>query len=117
MTSNLFRSLTDIQNQADFILNGDPSIKDIEDFQKYAFELRKYILKHSSSTEVADRLHKLPQVIDSGSASNVGFLGFLMTGPLSFMFKEKEQISAAKVKVAEHRSIFSSIEFIIKSEA
>lgn len=116
MNNKIYRSLDDIQNQANAILNGSPSISDVENFQKYSSELKSYILKNEPSQEVMDRLHNLPNIVSAAQNERKGILSIIIGGPFGFFFQEKRAIEEAKLKIANIKSIYASIDFIMKSK-
>lgn len=114
MNNNLNRSLNDIQMQADHIINSNPSLSQVKSFEHYSNELKKYIIEHAPHPEAIARLEEIPEIIDSSPTK--GCFPLFFFGSFNFYFHEQREIEYAKVKIARIKSIYASIDFILRKE-
>jgi len=112
MQHNFSRRLRDIQNEADKLIHGSPSLVDINNFQKYTDEMIRYIGERSTNPEILERLQTIPRIIDLKTSTQKGVLKTLLTGAFGFLFSESKEISRALEIVPQVKATFSSIEFL-----
>jgi len=115
MSINLKRQLKDIQNEADKIIHGKPSLVDVRNFQKYSDEMKKYIRKHSTNTNVLKKLGEIPMVIDLEEEKKEGFFTIIFVyflGFFLFWFIRNSKINKSKQLVKQAKSVYASIEFL-----
>lgn len=64
MNANARRQIKDIQFRAERLINGSPTIDDIEEFDQYNEELKKYLISNLLDTELIERVKQIPRVLD-----------------------------------------------------
>ena len=70
----LYRQLKDIQSQADKIIRDNASLEDIEQFEGYSGELRKFILDNYPDREVTATVLEIPIELYQVTAGDVGLM-------------------------------------------
>lgn len=112
MNKNFSRQLKDIQNEADKLIHGKPSLMDIKNFQKYSDEMVNYIRKYTDDPNVLAKVSEIPKIIELKDDSKSSLVTFLISGPWGFLFRETQKINEALSIVNEVKSIYSSISFL-----
>lgn len=119
MDSNIRRQLKDIQYRADNLLNGKPTIDDIEEFSQYNEELKEYLLKYLKDEELLSRVYRIPRVLDETPTQKIAS-GLLLSILMSFTtflgayFRERQVIEVALHNIREAKGNYASIEFLSK---
>lgn len=73
-------------------------------------------MRNEPSQEVIERLESLPKTLTAAQNERKGILSSIIGGPFGFFFKEKQAIEEAKLKINNIKSIYGSIDFIMKSK-
>jgi len=118
MTQNesklLFRSLTDVQAQAERILSGDKSHEAIRNFAGYSLELKRYIAKNVEDEHIKHYLTQIPDV--KHSRVEIKLWQFLILFPIlwyslykNYMAKKK---SVDEVRLA--RDKYAGLEIMLR---
>jgi hypothetical protein len=114
----LYRQLKDIQSQADKIIRDNPSLEDLEQFEAYSGELRKFILDNYPDREVTETVLEIPIDLYKANRADVGLMATVVAfipGLSSFM-QERRQIQQSIETVHLIRGKYSTLEFLIKSK-
>lgn len=119
MNANVRRQIKDIQVRAEHLLNGRPTLEDLEDFDQYNEELKKYLISNLNDTDLVERVRSIPKVLDETGAqvATTGFLSAVLAvfgSWLTSYFQERRQIENSMDAVREVRSAYGSIEFFTK---
>ena len=114
------RQLRDIQARAEQLINGSPSLEDIEEFSQYNEELRNYLLIHLVDVELRQRVYEIPEILKESTtqiASRGLFTAFLtfFTSPFITYFSNRQQIENAMQLVSEARGKYATIELLARN--
>jgi hypothetical protein len=114
----LYRQLKDIQSQADKIIRDNGSLEDLEQFEGYSRELRKFILDNYPDREVVQTVLEIPAELYKVNATDIGLMAGVVAfipGFSSFM-RERRRIQQSIETVHLIRGKYSTLEFLIKSK-
>ena len=120
MDSSTKRQLKDIQYRAENLINGRPSMNDIEEFDQYNEELKSFLLKNLTDKELLDRVTQIPKILDE-TQTQVATGNILVTVLSTFTsgiatyFRNRQKIENAMSNIHEAKGKYSSIEFLSKN--
>lgn len=112
------RQLVDIQNQADRLVDGKPSMEEIRQFDQYVSELKDYLLSTVEDRDIQSHIALIPRILDeSGSQLAKRGLMFVLMSSLSsglvVYYQNRQRIESAKENIREAKWKFSSIAFLL----
>jgi len=120
MNPNARRQIKDIQFRAERLINGSPSMEEIEEFDQYNEELKRYLISHLREPELVERVKQIPKVLEEAD-SQVATRGLLSavfamfaSGLVSY-FQERHRIENSKDAIREARGAYASIEFFTRN--
>lgn len=113
--SNILRQLTDIQIQADRIINGKPSEQEIEQFSQYSEELKYYCLDHILQQDIQRLLLEIPMVDMNKNVETLGCIALFAPSILLAYFVAEQQKSSAKQDVRIIKEKYAHIAFFAKN--
>ncbi len=117
---NISRQLKDIQHQADRLLNGQPQMEDIIQFDKYNEEMKMFLIGHFEEEELINRVQKIPIVLEEEPTETVSrnilsaILLFLVSWAVTY-FQERQKIDNALSRIHEAKGNYASIEFLTRN--
>jgi hypothetical protein len=120
MTLNARRQIKDIQFRAEHLINGNPTMDDIEEFDQYNEELKRYLIGHLTDADLIDRVRQIPRVLEESQEQVVtrgvlsGIFAFFTTGLVSY-FQERNRIENSKDAIRDARGAYASIEFFTRN--
>lgn len=76
MNPSARRQIKDIQFRAERLINGNPTIEEIEEFDQYNEELKKYLISNLRESELVERVKQIPKVLEE-SDNQVATRGLL----------------------------------------
>jgi hypothetical protein len=114
------RQIRDIQFRAERLINGSPTINDIEEFDQYNEELKKYLISNLTEPELLERVRQIPKVLEASDSQVVtrGFVSALLTMFASAFvayFQERHRIENSKDAIREAIGAYASIEFFTRN--
>jgi hypothetical protein len=117
---NARRQIKDIQVRAERLMNGRPSIEDIEEFDQYNEELRKYLFHNLTDPELIERVRQIPRIQDESRTEVVarGMLSAVlaMFAPGLVMYLHQwSRIENSKNSIREARGVYATIEFFTRN--
>ena len=120
MNPNARRQIKDIQIRAEHLMNGSPTMDDIEEFDQYNEELKKYLIGNLTDPELVERVRRIPKILEeSGSqVATRGILSALLAFFASWLvayFQERQRIENSKDSIREARGAYASIEFFTRN--
>ena len=120
MNSNARRQIKDIQFRAEHLINGRPSIDDIEEFHQYNEELKKYLLDNLTEPELIERVRQIPQILEESESQVVtrGIVtAFLMmfASALITYYQDRQRIENCIESIREARGKYATIEFLTRN--
>jgi hypothetical protein len=120
MNPNARRQLKDIQVRADRLINGSPTLSDIEEFDQYNEELKQYLLVTLTDPELIERVQNIPKILDDTDSKLVvrGFFSAILAmfaSSLVMYFQERQQIENSKNAIREAQSSYATIEFFTRN--
>ena len=112
----LFRSLKDVQAQADRILSGDKSHEAIRSFAHYSVELKKHIAKNVEDEHIKHYLIQIPDIKHSRTEIKLWQFIICLMLPVLWVslyqiYKTREK-SIAEVRVAGEK--YANLEIMLK---
>jgi hypothetical protein len=120
MNPNARRQIRDIQVRAERLIDGTPTMDDIEEFDQYNEELRKYLLNNMTDPELLERVRQIPKILEE-SNSQLATRGILATfftmfapGVVSY-FQDRQRIENTKESIREARGAYATVEFLSKN--
>jgi hypothetical protein len=113
----LYRQLKDIQSQADKITRDDCSMEDLEQFESYSRELKKFILKNYPDREVTKTALEIPDELYEEKVAEAGILLtiFSFSPWLTSYMNERRKVSRGIETVDMIRGKYATLEFLIRS--
>lgn len=119
MNPNAQRQIKDIQFRAERLINGKPTIPEIEEFDQYNEELKKYLISNLKEPELIERVKQIPKVLEESDSQVVtrGVLSFffsIFTSALVTYFQDRHRIENSKDAIREARGAYASIEFFTR---
>lgn len=120
MDSATRRQIKDIQYRADRIINGRPSLVEIEEFDEYNEELRRFLLEKLEDPELIARVKAIPRIMDETEAQTttrnfiMSILAAFSSGVVAY-FRDRQKVINAIGNVHEAKGKYSSIEFLSKN--
>jgi hypothetical protein len=120
MNPNARRQIKDIQVKAEGLMNGRPTIEDIEEFDRYNEELKKYLIGNLTEPELLERARQLPKILEASDAQVTtrgilsAILALFASGLVSY-FQQRMRIENSMNAVREARGIYATIEFFIRN--
>jgi hypothetical protein len=120
MNPNARRQIKDIQSRAERLIIERPTIDDIEEFDQYNEELKKYLIDHLVEVELVERVKQIPRILEQSDSqiASRGFFSafFAMFAPvLVTYFQERQRIENAKDSIREARGAYATIEFFTRN--
>lgn len=120
MNPNARRQIKDIQFRAERLINGNPTIEEIEEFDQYNEELKRYLISNLREFELVERVKQIPKVLEE-SDSHVATRGLLsvffamFASGLVTYFQERHRVENSKHSIREARGAYASIEFFTRN--
>lgn len=120
MNPNARRQIKDIQVRAERLITGSPTMDDIEEFDQYNEELKKYLICNLMETELIERVKQIPRVLEESDDKVVirgilsGFFAMFASGLVTY-FQERHRIENSKDSIREARGAYASIEFFTRN--
>ena len=120
MSPNARRQIKDIQFRAEHLINGRPTIDDIEEFHQYNEELKKYLLDNLTEPELVERVKQIPQILEESGSQVVtrGIISAFLAMFASYLityFQDRQRIENCMESVREARGKYASIEFLTRN--
>jgi hypothetical protein len=123
MNPNARRQIKDIQFRAEQLINGKPSIADIEEFDQYNEEFKRYLINHLTEPELVDRAKQIPKVLEvsnnqmaaKGIASVIAIFAPGLVTFFASYFQERNRIENAIDAIREARGGYATIEFFTRN--
>lgn len=119
MEPHVSRQIKDIQHWADRIINGRPSLDEIQEFDQYNEELKAYLLENLTEKEIITRVKIIPRAIEGVSVEDTRkTMLFALLGQFTFLTSyiiERRKIDRAKNCIHDIKSQYSSIEFLTRN--
>lgn len=120
MDINARRQIKDVQFRAERLINGSPTINDIEEFDQYNEELKKYLISNLTEPELVERVRQIPKVLEASDSqvATRGVVSALLTMFASAFvtyFQERHRIENSKDAIREARGAYASIEFFTRN--
>ena len=120
MDINARRQIKDVQFRAERLINGSPTINDIEEFDQYNEELKKYLISNLTEPELVERVRQIPKVLEASDSqvATRGVVSALLTMFASAFvtyFQERHRIENSKDAITEARGAYASIEFFTRN--
>jgi len=117
MNPNARRQLKDIQVRADRLINGSPTLSDIEEFDQYNEELKQYLLATLTDPELLERVQKIPKILDDTDNKLVvrGVFSAILAmfaSSLVMYFQERQQIENSRVQSGKRRVLTPPSNFL-----
>ena len=109
------RQVKDLQHQATKLISGKPNVQSIEQFGKYAEEIKAFLKKEELIPELKKLVNEIPSIPQNKITPRSGALALLAPNFLMYWIYEKEYISKSLPIVEQARGKFASIEFIMKN--
>ncbi len=120
MNPNARRQIKDVQFRAERLINGNPTIEEIEEFDQYNEELKRYLISNLRESELVERVKQIPKVQEE-SDSHVATRGLLsvffamFASGLVTYFQERHRVENSKDSIREARGAYASIEFFTRN--
>lgn len=120
MNANARRQIKDIQFRAERLINGSPTLDDIEEFDQYNEELKLYLINNLLDAELIERVKQIPRVLDEPNSQVVTrgvlstFFAMFASGLVTY-FQERHQIENSKESIREVRGAYATIEFFTRN--
>jgi hypothetical protein len=120
MNPNVRRQIKDIQVRAERLMNGSPSIEDIEEFHRYNEELKRYLLDHLEETELRQRAYEIPTILEESDPQVAarGIVSAILSLSVSWIttyFNDRQRVENSKEAIRTARAQYASIEFFIRN--
>jgi hypothetical protein len=102
------------------LINGSPTIEEIQEFDQYNEELKQYLLGNLSEPELVERVKQIPKVLEEsdGQIATRGllsaFFAMFASGLVAY-FQEKHRIENSKDAIREARGAYATIEFFTRN--
>jgi hypothetical protein len=114
------RQIKDIQVTAERLMSGRPTIEDIEEFDQYNEELKKYLISNLKEPELVERAMQLPKILEEADnqvvARGVLSAALAMFAPgLVTYFQQRARIENSMNAIREARGAYATIEFFIRN--
>jgi hypothetical protein len=115
---HLYRQLKDIQAQADKMIRDNCSLEDLEQFESYSRELRKFILDNYPDKEIVENILQMPTELYQAEVQDVGLIASVtaFVPGLSEYIRQRRRIEKSVETVHLLRGKYSTLEFLIKSK-
>jgi hypothetical protein len=120
MNPNARRQIKDIQIRAERLITERATINDIEEFDQYNEELKRYLIENLIEVELVERVKQIPKILEE-SDSQVATRGILtaffaiFASGLVTYFQERQRIENAKDSIREARGAYATIEFFTRN--
>jgi hypothetical protein len=120
MNPNARRQIKDIQFRAERLINGSPTIEEIEEFDQYNEELKKYLITNLREPELVERVRQIPKILGESDSQVVtrgllsAFFAMFASGLVTY-FQERHRIENSKDSIREARGAYASIEFFTRN--
>ncbi|SKC42679.1 hypothetical protein [Ohtaekwangia koreensis] len=120
MNANARRQIKDIQFRAEHLINGSPTMDDIEEFDQYNEELKKYLISNLLDSGLIERVKQIPRVLEESDNQVVtrgilsAFFAMFASGLVTY-FQERHRIENSKDSIREARGAYATIEFFIRN--
>jgi len=120
MNPSARRQIKDIQLKAERLMNGRPTIEDIEEFDQYNEELKKYLIGNLTEPELIDRVRQIPKILEEsdGQVATRGILSVviaLFASGLVTYFQQRVRIENSKNSIREASGAYATIEFFTRN--
>ena len=116
---NILRQIVDVQVQADRLIKRKATLNEIEDFAKYSFELRTYLMENIENDFILKQINEIPILnLEKENKVPEGFLYSLLLffgGWLSAYALEQKKKSEALEVIRDIRAKYASTEFMLKN--
>jgi hypothetical protein len=122
MNSNARRQIKDIQFRAERLINGSPTINDIEEFDQYNDELKKYLLDTLTDADLVDRVKQIPKILDESDGQIAArgiltaFFAMFASGLVTY-FQDRQRIENSKHAIREARGAYATIELFTRNSS
>lgn len=119
MNPSARRQIKDIQFRAERLINGSPTMNDIEEFDQYNEELKKYLIRNLSDPQLIERVKQIPRVLNESNSQIAtrgvfsAFFAMFASGLVTY-FQERHQIENSKESIRVARGAYASIEFLTR---
>lgn len=119
MNPNTRRQIRDIQFRAEHLINSNATIIDIEEFDQYNEELKKYLLDNLKESDLIERVRQIPKALDETDSQlatrSILSTFFAMFAPgLVTYFQEGQKIKNSKDALRDIRGAYASLEFFMR---
>jgi hypothetical protein len=117
---NARRQIKDIQFRAERLLNGSPTIDDVEEFDQYNEELKKYLISNLTEPELIERIKQIPKILEESNSQVAArgilsaFVAMFATGFVTY-FQDRQRIENSKDSIRIARGAYASIEFFSRN--
>lgn len=109
----LLRQLKDIQAQAEKVVAGENSDADLENFARYSSELKDYISKNVSSTEIRSYLTDLPEI--NYSRSQIALWQYLIFPSWWIsLYKDYHERNRTIQEINHAKSKYATLELLVR---
>lgn len=114
------RQIKDIQVRAEQLINGNPTINDIEEFDQYNEELKKYLISNLTDPELVERARQIPNVLEASdhqvvTRGVVSTLLAMFASAFVAYFQERHRIENAKDAIRDARGAYATIELFTRN--
>lgn len=122
MNSNVRRQIKDIQLRAERLINENPTINDIEEFDQYNEELKACLIDNLTDPELVERVRQIPRVLEEtdGQVAGRGIVSallFMFSAAFVAYFQERHRVENSKDAIREARGAYATIEFFTRNDA
>lgn len=118
MKNNILRQITDLQVQADRLINEKTNLEEIEQFSKYSREIKTFLLQAVNDDFVKKYVLEIPD-LDLNStkvSSNAKSIVAIRLGGIGgSYYREKQKVDEALDTVTDIRNKYASAEFMLKN--
>ncbi|MEW7289221.1 hypothetical protein [Aquimarina sp. 2304DJ70-9] len=118
MNNNILRQVTDIQVQADRLIQEKVDLEQIEQFGQYSDEIKAFLLANINDNFILNYITEIPDLDLYEEIKPSGILGFLVIifgGIGGSYYNEKQKVDSAKEIIREIRNKYASAEFMLKN--
>jgi len=117
---NVLRQIRDIQVQADRLIKNKADLIEIENFAKYAYELRTYLTTHIKDEFILKYVNEVP-ILDLNEKSEINDIVRLLFRVFGGVFgaysiyREQKKRSKALETIKNIKNKYASAEFMLKN--
>lgn len=116
---NILRQITDIQVQADRLIKSQANLTEIEDFAKYSYELKNFLIKNVQDDFIMKYVNDIPTLdLDEKSEVELGFMYgvlYFFGGILGVYSIEQKKKARALDTIRDIKGKYASAEFMLKN--